>query len=506
MPPNEDPKSEQVSQSIEAEIERKVSERLRELEERLDQRVQASIRDDRAFVKDTIGVAFKVAGFAVAVVVVVLGVLGVKTYSDVRNAAKRAAENITDHYLQTPDGKRITESALDRAMLDSYLVRIALMNADNAKKELMIDDSGIDRLLRIVKNPDADRVTFDSAAKVLIRVLEGPDRLRLGESMVSEVGETVAVFISARDKDAKWLERNRGRRSSLLRQLSESSGVRQDGTLRFSDDQIKTACRELISSDAPNEFKMQAMMYLGANRDRDALEKLVELAEKGKELADDALLAVAKIDPKNDVVKKWLDELTGITSAPAKTISTALKISEAWPQSEADRDTPIKLVEFASRHSRLFLYPPQPDYILMECDEPRRLFIPSTILFDEKDGWTKIVDGALRSSAQQPDLKEFGWFLRWLTMKNYMPPRTPVVSVKLLVAQNSTITLEGGEIIDRRSAPNGVVVVPEEETKDGKPSEQIKIVWTDAEKQQRSSILTKFENAKDLRFRREMSF
>jgi hypothetical protein len=132
-------------------------------------------------------------------------------------------------YFKSPKGKEIIDSALDRSVLDSYLVRIALMNADNTKKDLMSDDSGVDRLLHIVKNPDTDRRTFDSAANVLIRVLEGPDRNRLSDSMVSQAGEAVAAFISARDKDAKWRERNRGKRWSLLEQLSKSSG-------RFSDD------------------------------------------------------------------------------------------------------------------------------------------------------------------------------------------------------------------------------------------------------------------------------
>ena len=35
MPPNEDPKAEQLSQSVNAEIERRVSERLKEIQERL---------------------------------------------------------------------------------------------------------------------------------------------------------------------------------------------------------------------------------------------------------------------------------------------------------------------------------------------------------------------------------------------------------------------------------------------------------------------------------------
>src|SRR5438067_65747 len=111
MPSSEDPKSGEGSRSIDVEIERKVSERLREIEEQLDQRVQETIHEDREFIKDTIGVAFKVAGFAVALVVIVLGALGWKTFSDVdktiKETAKGTAKEKAEGYFLTPDGKRI---------------------------------------------------------------------------------------------------------------------------------------------------------------------------------------------------------------------------------------------------------------------------------------------------------------------------------------------------------------------------------------------------------------
>jgi hypothetical protein len=147
-----------------------------------------------------------------------------------------------------------------------------------------------------------------------------------------------------------------------------------------------------------------------------------------------------------------------------------------------------------------------PDYIFVQGDDGRRLIIPSTILFDEKDGWTKMVDQALkRSVQQQPDLTDFNWMIRWLTTKDFVRPRTPVVRVKVLMHQNSAITLENGEV-NGQSAPGGVFLVPEEESKDGKPSEQIRIVWTDPAKGDMSGILANFKTPKGLEFKREMSF
>src|SRR2546427_8529879 len=131
MPPNENPKSEQLSQSIDAEIERKVSDRLKELQEQLDRRVQETIRDDRAFVKDTIAVAFKIGGFAVGLVVVVLGAVGWKTFADVHKTMTEAAAE----YFKGPKGREIIDSTLDRSMLDSCLIRIARLDEDPAFKE-----------------------------------------------------------------------------------------------------------------------------------------------------------------------------------------------------------------------------------------------------------------------------------------------------------------------------------------------------------------------------------
>jgi hypothetical protein len=511
---NKGPKSEQVSQSIDAEIERKVGERLRDIEERLDQRVQQTVHGDREFVKDTIGVAFKIAGFAVAVVVVVLGALGWKTFSAVYTAMTDAAARKADEYFSTPQGRLVIDSTLDHAVLDSCLVRIALMNSDKSayKKlytKLMIDDHDADRLLRIVNSDKYDDAMFRSAANVLILAFNNPDRS--SSSMVTEVGNAFAAFIAPKDKDAKWLEKNRTRRRWLLEELGES---------RFSEGQIKVACRQLISSDASDDLKLPAITYLGTINDHEALDKLIGLAGKGKELSGDAVLAVAKIDPKRDVVRKWTADLGKIINPSVETIAIALKISEVLGYG-GDEDTALKLLEYAMHHSRLSVYVYQTDstkdYVLMLSDIEGQHFsnIPSTIFFFGEDDWTHIVDQMLRRSAQQPDLNNFRRLVGWLTMRG----RNILVRVRLRILENSAITLQDGKKLDKRSAPDGVVMVPEHETKDGK-QDQITILWTDThpqtflffpgqpilspEKQDKSGVLANFENGKDLIFEREM--
>src|SRR4029077_7137638 len=264
---------------------RKISERFRELQEQLDRRVQETIRDDRAFVKDTIGVAFKVAGFAVAVVVVVLGALGLKTYLDFDKmtigTAHDAAQRKIDDYFNGPDGKRITESAVDHAVVDSYYARFARQDADNWPPSMRpkIEDPDVDRLLRIISSNDTKDTDFCSAAYVLMR----------GLVPTSNVAKIFSDFITAKDKDELWRARNKAKRLWLLNKLATSN---------FSDQQITGACLEVISSDHEKEYKPAA------------------------------LLTVARIDPTNSV----LTELEKIPKPSVETIMAALKISEALKQ------------------------------------------------------------------------------------------------------------------------------------------------------------------------------
>src|SRR5262249_15620180 len=164
------------------------------------------------------------------------------------------------------------------------------------------------RLLDIVKSDDTNDGTFQTAVSILIR----------GGPASYEVGEIFSGFITAKGKEDKWRAKNKAKRRWLLDTLKESS---------FVDDQGKSGCLELISSDAPKELKQPAITYLGTTKYQDALEKLRELAE-GKELNDEALLAIAKIEPNAPVLTHWINEVTKIPSPPAETITTALKVSE----------------------------------------------------------------------------------------------------------------------------------------------------------------------------------
>src|SRR5437868_8983125 len=130
MPPNLDPDHERTSELIDNELERKLLERLGQIQERLDQRVQEKTQSDREFIKDTIGVAFKVAGFAVALVVVLLGILGWKTLADVRKAMTDAATERAQRYFDTQQGQHIIDSAIDRSVMNSYLIQMAFLQTD----------------------------------------------------------------------------------------------------------------------------------------------------------------------------------------------------------------------------------------------------------------------------------------------------------------------------------------------------------------------------------------
>ena len=516
MPPNEDPKAEQLSQAINAEIERKVSERLKELQERLDQRVQETMRNDREFVKDTIGVAFKIAGFAVAVVVIVLGALGWKTFGDVYKTMTDTAAKKSEEHFSGPDGKRIIDSTLDHAVLDSYLVHIALMNANKAMnpdkasyQELPIDNDDANRLLRIINDEKTPFSTFESAAKVLILAFGNP--YRSSNAMLAEVGESFADLITAKGKDQKWIESNHQKRLRLLQKLNES---------HFSEDQVKSACRDLLSSPASIDLRRAAVTYLGTIGDEEALDKLVDLVDKGKDLRLSALTALAKVDPTNGGVLNWIRDLDGNPTPSIETVVAALEMSGG---PKLDPDTRSKLVDFAARHCRLTIAPSRieaeagaitPSYLiaLNPVDLKATKTVAATTVINGTDGWSKAIDGLLRKYAQD-DLNGFGRIVRWLMIEDYQMgryrlahpaakiPMNPEIRVKIMLKGNSVIKLDSGDSVDNQAARGGVILSSADET--GKTSEQVMINWVDAQQDQKRGILSKFESAEALSFKRQ---
>src|SRR4029077_14506371 len=284
----------------------------------------------------------------------------------------------------------------------------------------------------------------------------------------SNVAKIFSDFITAKDKDELWRARNKAKRLWLLNKLATSN---------FSDQQITGACLEVISSDHEKEYKPAA------------------------------LLTVARIDPTNSV----LTELEKIPKPSVETIMAALKISEALKQNPEAGDAPLKLVKFVAHHSRLLIQPryrpppedrARPDYnvvfVDIELERARPVPIESTILFEGEDRWSKTIDDVLKDYVQQDDLGEFRDFVHWLTMEESGHYR---IGVKLLLSENSRITLQNGKV-EKASAPDGVTLLREDKTKDGKPSEQMTASWTDPEKGKTSGIVTGFENPKDLTFKR----
>jgi hypothetical protein len=504
MPLDQHPDDEGTSAQIDAALERKLTERLGQIQERLDQSVQQRIQGDRAFIKDTIGVAFKVAGFAVALVVVLLGILGWKTFADVRKAMVDAATQKAQLYFDTQEGKHIIDSAIDRSVLNSYLI---LMQTEKARLgRFTIDDYDVQRLLNLVKSTDTDRATFGSAASVLIYA--SPKK----SSIKAEVGEAFADLIAAKGKDKKWIESNFEKRCLLLENLNET---------RFSEGQVQNACRDLLSDTAaisPQSLAIEsaAITYLGTTQDKDASDKLEELAEKGKELGAEALNALAKIDSGNKVLARWIGELKENSNPSIEKAATALVLSEGL----TDTETRLKVVDFAARHCRLASSLTKTvrggvKRQLMAIDPVvGKASLPfETTFVVNQDGWSAAVKGLLKKYAQQPNLDDFGRVVRWLTVKDYGSEKyqlehpgtkikfRPDISVRIMLGGNAAIKLDSGEIVDRRAAPSGVMLSSADETQPGKTPGQMMITWVDAQQQQRQGNLSSFENAQDLEFK-----
>jgi hypothetical protein len=491
MPLNQNPDHEGASEQIDTDLELKLAKRLRQIEESLDQRIQEKIQSDREFIKDTIGVAFKVAGFAAALVVLLLGVLGVKTYFDVQNAMVNKAKEVAEGQFKSPEGRHIIDSAIDRSVLNSYLIQMALAQVDKSWRPFTVEDYDIERLERLVK--DADENTSKSAANALIFASSR------NPAILPEVGKAFAgLFTGSDEKKIEW----------LLERLNEA---------HLSQDPVKRACRDLLSGTASVEVQKAAIKHLATTHDHNALDQLKELAEKGKDLSDYARIALAKIEPYND--DKWIGDLEQTPTHSIETVVAALEMSEMSTPEPDDWYACLKLVRFASRHCYLtFRGFPRTNnlYALNPADlKAKPVPVAATTVVDRADGWSKAVLWLLELDAANDNLDDFRRLVRWLTIEDtsYAQARPaqpevktrmfPEISVKIMLTGNSVIKSESGEIINKQAAPDGVILFPADETQGAKMSEQILINWVDAQQEQKHGILSKFENAKNLQFKRQ---
>jgi hypothetical protein len=497
------------SEEIDAKIERRVAQHISELHEQLDERIRKQIQGDRDFVKDTVGVAFRVGAGAVTLLVVVLGALGWKNIGEITNDLVLTVKREVQAQFATSEGKQIIDSVLDRAVLNSYLTQMALLKTDKAQR-FRIEDHDADRLLRIVKNAETDNVTFEAAAKVLITALsqEGPGTLRF--ALVSDICETFAGLITAKGRDEKWLANNYQKRMWLLTELSETG---------FSHDLLRVAYRDLLDTSASLPLRQAAVENIGKVRDSQALAKLVQLVSTNSDLRLNALVAIARIESGNKTLADWTANLDKVSAPSVQELIAGLKISRNLY--ESNRTASMKLVQLAASHS--YLLTTTVSESLLERRLQDRVFVvplmklnsmtnaesvsPAAILVDQDNSWTLPVQELLENFARQNDLKEFRTFVTWLTPGSLveLSPKSrvrqrPLFAVEISISKNAAIVLESGVKLDRSSAPNGVWLSADRRVID-KVSGQLLVMDSQGDDGTTFGVLSSFENAGDLGFR-----
>jgi hypothetical protein len=465
MPLKKSHPDEAVARDIDSKIEQAVTDHISKLHEQLDQRIQKQSLDDRAFVKDTVGVAFRIAGGAVALVVIVLGALGWKNLAEIQKEMVNAAREKAEAQFVSPEGKQVIDSALDQSVLNSYLTQMELLKMGKITG-LSIDDFDANRLLRIAKKTETDHVTFQSAVRVLITVLDqgGSGTLRL--ALASNIYDTFADFIAAKGRDGKWLANNSQKRMWLLNQLSET---------RFNHELLKSAYRDLVDTSAPLALRQAVVKNIGIIRDSEGLKKLIPLVAPGSDLRPDALLAIARIENDNKTLTNWISNLDTVAAPSVDEIVSALKISEVLQDS--NDDAAGKLIQFAARHSITAI--PLKVAMLRKVGDPfpKELLFALTDLKSKNLGvfplaairrgglWINAVNTLLKESAEQKDLKDFQDLVTWLLPVNESDLKYTVSEAGSLALHvslhDAVMVLDNGKRIDGYLLPKGVSLRPE---------------------------------------------
>lgn len=498
---NRDRQEESLREQIKEGIARTIPEVTAKLRSEVNESLKERVEADRAFIKDTIGVSFKIAGAAVALVVVILGFSSWKTFGDVKTAIIDTAKITTRNELETPETKRSVEAILDRAVLDSYLVRLALRRTQKADdKPIRIADFDANRLIRMVKRAGTDSDTFKSAIEVLSSLISEDAHDGRQKELAADIGAAFAELVAAKDPLLIWISKDSEKRKLIIGKARERE---------FADENIQSACRGLLNSDSKLELQESAIAYLSAVRDPQAVKLLSDLVASS-DLSFPAVLGLARIKPDHDAIGKWTANLKTMQKPPLQVVGTALDLSRVLAESKNQQA--LTLLDFAWRGSRLSTVLNPPSFIVSQEGDQRLLRLDRETLFDDTDdGSWPVIELLQRYAVNSPSM-DFHRFVAWLTSDAMQTARriSPLsfarsarspIAVAVDLSGGGLLKLPGGRNLTETSVSGTVLLRVSAAAPNAQNPNPVEVFWTDAEgRQPRKERVVAFGNSEKLSF------
>jgi len=271
--------------------ERSFDEKLTNLRSDLERKIREELDREVERLKLTVGAAWKVLGVAIVVIVGAATFFSIKTAYDVDKGIESAAKSEVSRRLDTEKSDSPSKRVLARALMDSYMLRLAKADADTSRfsSPVTLDDISAEQILDVVKDEQTKEEDFQEGVTVLVRAQTGDSGTRVFHALVSAV--------RADGQDFNWLNAQPSRRSYILTQLSR---------LDIAD--LVAASKLIIKTEPDPSLLRSAIFYVQQHGDRDSAEVLESKFKTtdSTDIQSAILLALARVKPTSPVLQEFI--------------------------------------------------------------------------------------------------------------------------------------------------------------------------------------------------------
>jgi hypothetical protein len=259
--------------------------------------IRAEIEHELDRARILLGTAWKVLVLAAGLVVAFFGFWGIKTARDVNDGIEAAAEKLVAGKLGTSSPGSPLRRVLDRATLDSYLIRLARKDAAQSnsarlRSTVAVDDTTADRLLEIIRaGSQAENPDFEDALTVLVRARNRSSWPRVRMALVDVV----------RAEGTPGLKRDAAARGRVL------TAMRRQRIPEL------TASSKVLLDESDPSLVLAAARYLAANGDVDCVPALEKkwAGTNSPDIQKAVVRALARLKPTSSTVTAYVSRVEG---------------------------------------------------------------------------------------------------------------------------------------------------------------------------------------------------
>src|SRR5262249_37220246 len=430
----------------------------------------------------------KILGWAFGLVAIVFAAFGIKTLFDVKEVARATAIDEVKKKLAIDDPnsefRRDIDKIIARGLIDSYLLTLAKSKNERFRSDLNISESDLRRLKALVVDPKTSEKDFSDAIEILLKSnLHGRDET---------IERLIQVIGTGTDESYRWISNQPEKKASLLR-------------LYTGDKLTQVSSAAMGDEKSPKSLLIAAIKYSGSKDKQSG--KLLEGLTRHKDLdiANEAVLALARVEPTSAAVKAVLDKprKTNDDGDWARAMRLAIEVAKPSRPEIFENDPNLKARQSAAAEA--FRAAIARDFVFRLSSNFSRgssasLYVSSrsnySILYPVS---TDIIRGASQGVITplfHLASKNHDDFLRTTRAFCLEDDARCWGLVKASLENGGEIILQGGVELRKATAPGGVTIRAEST----KPDSPVIVTWTDTNAAPRRGVFSSIKNAEQMNF------